>query len=79
MALFLINSRPGSKQGPCLAQCGHKLCAEIRARAFTPCYLCGKAIGYDTGFYDVGNSGPFAHGTCYEANVEKLEEERDAH
>lgn len=39
---------PGSSTGPCLGECLHKDCNQLRNLAIGPCYVCGHPLGYDT-------------------------------
>jgi hypothetical protein len=34
--------------------------------AAAPCAVCGKRIGYDTRFYQRGDSGELVHAECVE-------------
>lgn len=41
---------PGTEYGPCLDQCDHVDCAQIRAMADAICPMCRQPIGYDRRF-----------------------------
>lgn len=62
--------QPGSKYGPCLADCSHVDCAETRSMAASPCRICGKPIGYETRFYD-GHERGLTHAICLELQAEQ--------
>lgn len=62
--------KPGTKFGPCVAECAHVDCAETRTMAATACRICGKPIGYDTRFYD-GHEKGLTHALCLEEQVER--------
>lgn len=59
--------KPGTEFGPCGESCGHTDCRYTRDMAAAPCRLCGKPIGYDSGFFEDG-SGPLlevlVHAPC---------------
>lgn len=57
---------PGTQAGPCVLECRHEDCAETRRMAAAPCAVCGKRIGYDTRFYQRGDSGELVHAECVE-------------
>lgn len=66
-----ILQRPGTKLGPCKAQCKHRDCAQTKGDAAATCRFCQKAIGYGVGFYRARLSGELAHAFCFEDAVER--------
>ncbi len=54
---------PGTEYGPCLG-CRHTDCAATRAMAETVCTYCGESIGYNRGFFRVGDDDRLAHESC---------------
>ena len=62
----------GTKYGPCEGECQHKDCALNRKMAEAPCKICGEPIGYDTRFYNVGDSNglDLTHALCEEERIE---------
>ena len=63
-------ARPGSKHGPCAAECKHRDCCVTRAMATALCHYCGKSIGYEVPFYQIETT-EFAHAVCEEDHAEK--------
>lgn len=55
---------PGEVDGPCKGECVHEDCTITRSVALNLCYLCGKALGYATGYYHF-KSG-MVHEVCFE-------------
>ena len=58
----------GDKGGPCAdVECTHNECCSIRKLSAKKCTYCGKPIGYNTGFYILGEcevavaGGGFTH------------------
>lgn len=60
----LKNPAPGAPWGPCPEGCAHARCQRIRLRAALHCCLCGKAIGYATGYHSDGET--ICHAACYQ-------------
>ena len=59
----------GDKGGPCADdQCTHNECCSIRKLSAKECTYCGKSIGYNTGFYILGEC-EVAHSDCHHRNV----------
>ncbi|MDF2434898.1 MAG: hypothetical protein JWP44_4529 [Mucilaginibacter sp.] len=61
--------KPGSSAGPCLDDCKHIDCAELKAEAAAACPLCGEPIGYGRLFVQDKVFGK-AHDICV---IERLE------
>jgi hypothetical protein len=75
MAASLL-PQPGSKHGPCAAECKHIDCAETRKMAAAICRFCSRMIDYDRRFYtDPDNPNALVHASCLEDSIEK--ERRD--
>ncbi len=53
---------PGTPYGPCLEDCRHKECAELRDIASAQCSICGSTIGYLRPFTE--DHGGLAHSAC---------------
>jgi hypothetical protein len=58
---------PGTRDGPCEPPCAHVDCQEMRKTAESPCSICRKPIGYETGYY-VHNK-QLVHADCLESQV----------
>lgn len=43
---YIIIPAPSSVSGPCVEQCSHTDCAEMRRDVATVCHSCGKPNGY---------------------------------
>jgi hypothetical protein len=55
----------GKKGGPCADKnCAHSQCECIRKIVDSECAYCGSPIGYDTGFYLLGE-GEIVHSKCH--------------
>ena len=67
-----ILQKPGTKGGPCETECKHRDCAMTREDAAKVCRRCGKAIGYETRFYNDG-PGHLVHALCEEKAAERGE------
>lgn len=65
MAYALIPP-PGSRLGPCAAECQHKDCAKHRTDADRPCVFCELPIGYNVpmAFHSLDDAP--AHWKCIE-------------
>lgn len=66
-------SLPGSKIGPCEDECIHTDCAWQRSVAEWVCEFCGDPIGYETNFYNEGDSKEpnYVHAICLEDFIEQ--------
>jgi hypothetical protein len=65
-------SKPGSEFGPCTGSCIHRDCAINREMAQRSCRICGKAIGYETGFFnESGDWKTLVHASCLEEEIYK--------
>jgi hypothetical protein len=60
---------PGTEFGPCIDNCEHIDCKQTRTMAETICHYCGKAIGYDRGFY-ILEEKIMIHSACHETAIE---------
>ena len=59
-----ILANPGTKYGPCDAECEHTDCIQTRKMAQVICTYCGKEIGYGTCFYHELDG--LRHALCFE-------------
>ena len=55
---------PGTKLGPCAAECKHIDCAQTRRDATAECGKCDRPIGYDEPLYRI--DGKLYHAYCIE-------------
>lgn len=55
----------GQKGAPCTDKnCGHRECICILGLVASECVYCGRQIGYETGFYLIGE-GKVVHANCH--------------
>lgn len=68
-------SKPGTMYGPCIGECNHADCVGTRKMAEFICKHCGKAIGYDDRFYNIGEQNQsdyeLVHLVCEHEAMEK--------
>jgi hypothetical protein len=61
---------PGSEFGPCIGECKHLDCAEVRHDAAALCAMCKTAIGYGVAFFRVMNR-ELVHEQCALQAIER--------
>jgi hypothetical protein len=66
-----VLQKPGTKLGPCKAQCKHRDCGQTRSDAAALCRLCQKPIGYGSQFYRSRLTEELAHAVCLEVAIEQ--------
>lgn len=60
---------PGTANGPCMTECRHRYCAEMRRDAAQVCVHCGELISYGVPFCRDGSA--WSHAVCAERVAER--------